>query len=227
MEVHMIPAKLRYSVRRLFENSGFEEYQHNRKSGVLNVRALPTIGHNDRLFKQRKEHDGIDSAVVIVLDVSGSMFKNKDPLNSKMYHAILATYALLDTLTKAGVITSVVTFGCDVSMLKDFNTPYQRIKPLLERITAGGGTNDSTALQYAHGLLLNRQEERRVCFMMTDGIGDSDQCREQAITGENLGITTIGIGIRADVSYIYKNAVTIEKIEDMGTVAFDKLKLAA
>jgi len=28
------------------------------------------------------------------------------------------------------------------------------------------------------------------------------------------------------VTHIYKNAVTIEKLEDMGTVAFDKLKLA-
>lgn len=223
----MIPAKLRYTVRKLFENSGFEEYQMNRKAGALNVRALPTIGHNDRLFKQRREHDGIDSAVVIVLDVSGSMFNLKAPLKSKMYHAILATYALLDTLSKAGVSTSVVTFGCDVSLLKDFNTPYQRIKPLLERITAGGGTNDSTALQYAHGLLLKRQEERKVCFVLSDGIGDADQCREQAISGENLGITTIGIGIRSNVSHIYKNAVYIEQIEDMGTVAFDKLKLAA
>ena len=99
----MIPAKLRYTVRKLFENSGFEEYQNNRKSGSLNVRALPTMAHNDRLFKRRKEHDGIDSAVTIVLDVSGSMFKNKDPLTSKMYHAILTTYALLDTLSKAEI----------------------------------------------------------------------------------------------------------------------------
>jgi cobalamin biosynthesis protein CobT len=226
-EVFMIPAKLRYSVRKLFENSGFEEYQNNRKSGVLNVRALPTMAHNDRLFKRRKEHDGIDSAVVIVLDVSGSMFKNKDPLNSKMYHAILATYALLDTLSKAGVATSVVTFGCEVSMLKDFNTPYQRVKSLLESLYAGGGTNDSMALQFAHNLLLSRQEERRVCFLISDGIGDADHCREQALIGENLGLTTIGIGIRSDVTHIYKNAVTIDKIEDMGTVAFDKLKLAA
>jgi cobalamin biosynthesis protein CobT len=47
------------------------------------------------------------------------------------------------------------------------------------------------------------------------------------LSGENLGITTIGVGIRSDVTHIYKNAVTIEKLEDMGTVAFDKLKLAA
>jgi len=223
----MIPAKLRYSVRKLFENSGYEEYQNNRKSGVLNVRALPTMAHNDRLFKRRKEHDGIDSAVTIVLDVSGSMFKNHSPLNSKMYHAILATYALLDTLSKAGVTTSVVTFGCEVSLLKDFNTPYQRVKPLLERITAGGGTQDYVALSYAHSLLLNRQEERKVCFLLTDGIGKADACKEQAMSGERLGITTIGIGIRSDLTHIYKNAVTIDKIEDMGTVAFDKLKLAA
>ena len=223
----MIPAKLRYTVRKLFENSGFEEYQNNRKSGSLNVRALPTMAHNDRLFKRRKEHDGIDSAVTIVLDVSGSMFKNKDPLTSKMYHAILTTYALLDTLSKAGVTTSVVTFGCEVSLLKDFNTPYQRVKPLLESITAGGGTNDSTALQYAHGMLLTRTEERKVCFFISDGIGDSDGCKQQALIGENLGITTIGVGIRNDVRHIYKNAVYIDNLSDLGTVAFDKLKLAA
>jgi len=222
----MIPAKLRYTVRKLFENSGFEEFQNNRKSGVLNVRALPTMAHNDRLFKRRKEHDGIDSAVTIVLDVSGSMFRPAKPLDSKMYHAIFATYALLDTLSKAGVATSVVTFGCEVSLLKDFNVPYQRVKPMLERLQSGGGTQDFTALSYAHGLLLNRQEERKVCFFLTDGIGNADACREQALSGENLGITTIGVGIRSDVTHIYKNAVTIEKLEDMGTVAFDKLKLA-
>lgn len=222
----MIPAKLRYTVRKLFENSGFEEFQHNRKSGVLNVRALPTMAHNDRLFKRRKEHDGIDSAVTIVLDVSGSMFRQGRPLESKMYHAILATYALLDTLSKAGVATSVVTFGCEVSLLKDFNVPYQRVKPMLERLQSGGGTQDYVALSYAHGLLLNRQEERKVCFLLTDGIGNADACREQALSGENLGITTIGIGIRSDVTHIYKNAVTIDKLDDMGTVAFDKLKLA-
>jgi hypothetical protein len=155
------------------------------------------------------------------------MFKNHSPLNSKMYHAILATYALLDTLSKAGVTTSVVTFGCEVSLLKDFNIPYQRIKPLLERISAGGGTQDYVALSYAHSLLLNRQEERKVCFLLTDGIGKADACKEQALSGERLGITTIGIGIRSDLTHIYKNAVTIDKIEDMGTVAFDKLKLAA
>jgi cobaltochelatase CobT len=223
----MIPAKLRYTVRKLFENSGFEEFQNNRKSGVLNVRALPTMAHNDRLFKRRREHDGIDSAVTIVLDVSGSMFNNNSPLNSKMYHAILATYALLDTLSKAGVATSVVTFGSEISLLKDFSTPYQRIKPLLERLVAGGGTQDFVALSYAHGLLLSRQEERKVCFFLTDGIGKAQACKEQAISGENLGITTIGVGIRSDVTHIYKNAVTINQLEDMGTVAFDKLKLAA
>ena len=223
----MIPAKLRYTVRKLFENSGFEEFQNNRKSGVLNVRALPTMAHNDRLFKRRREHDGIDSAVTIVLDVSGSMFNNNAPLNSKMYHAILATYALLDTLSKAGVATSVVTFGCEVSLLKDFSTPYQRVKPLLERLVAGGGTQDFVALSYAHGLLLNRQEERKVCFFLTDGIGKAQACKEQAISGESLGITTIGIGICSDVTHIYKNAVTINQLEDMGTVAFDKLRLAA
>lgn len=222
----MIPAKLRFTVRKMFENSGTEDFQPNRRTGSLNVRALHTVGHNDRLFKRRFETAGVDSAVVIVLDVSGSMF-NKDMPNSRMNHAVQCTYALLDTLSKAGVATSVVTFSGRVSVLKPWDMPYRKSKPLLECVNPHGSTNDYKALSFAHRMLYGRDEQRKVAFVITDGGGDNDACKEQALTGERLGVTTIGVGIMEDVSYIFKNAVTVNKLEDLGTVAFDKLKLAA
>ena len=218
----MIPAKLRYEIRRLFENSGTEEFNINRKQGSLNVNALPHIGHSDRLFKRRSEVAGIDSAVSIVLDCSGSM-SNDD----RMQHAIDVCYALLTTLSQAGVPTSVVTFSGVVSTLKPWNTPYQRVKPLLECVACSGGTNDYAALNFAHGMLLRRNEARKVCFVLTDGEGAPAATRDQCNAGSRLGITTIGIGIQEHVSHVYPNAVRVNNLTDMGTVAFNKLKLAA
>ena len=218
----MIPAKLRYEIRRLFENSGTEEFNINRKQGSLNVNALPTLGHSDRLFKRRSEVAGIDSAVSIVLDCSGSM-----QADDRMQHAVDVCYALLTTLGQAGVPTSVVTFSGVVSTLKPWGMTHQRAKPLLERIHCGGGTNDYAALNFAHGMLLRRPEARRVCFVLTDGEGAPDATNEQCLSGARLGITTIGIGIQENVSRVYPNAVRVDNLADMGTVAFNKLKLAA
>jgi cobaltochelatase CobT len=218
----MIPAKLRYEIRKLFENSGTEEFNINRKQGSLNVNALPNIGHSDRLFKRRSEVAGIDSAVTIVLDCSGSM----DDYN-RMQHAVDVCYALLTTLSQAGVHTSVVTFSNVISTLKPWQMPYQRTKPLLERMRCSGGTNDYAALNFAHGLLLRRSEERKVCFVLTDGEGSPEATHDQCNAGSRLGITTIGIGIQSDVSSVYPNAVQVNNLADMGTVAFNKLKLAA
>ena len=217
----MIPAKLRYEIRKMFENSGTEEYNINRKQGSLNVNALANIGHTDRLFKRRAEVAGTDSAVTVVIDCSGSMD------GERMQNAVNVCYALLTTLSQAGVATSVVTFSGLVSVLKPWNMPYQKTKQLLEHLDASGGTNDYAAVNFAHGLLHRRSEARKVCFVLTDGEGSPAATRDQCLSGSRLGITTIGIGIQENVSHVYPNAVRVDKLEDMGTVAFNKLKLAA
>ena len=77
-----VSAKLRFEVRRLFDNTGTSDHQVGRKSGSVNVRTLHTIpSGNERLFKRRLDVDGIDSAVVIVLGGSGSMFNFKRKLS--------------------------------------------------------------------------------------------------------------------------------------------------
>jgi cobalamin biosynthesis protein CobT len=225
----MIPAKLRYEVRRMFENTGTEDFSRGRRTGSLNIAALPTMAHNDRLFKRRHEVAGVDSAVVIVIDVSGSMFGHNDTPVQKynILHAVHTAAALLDTLHHAGVATAVITFASNVSMLKPFDLHYRKAFPLLESLRAGGGTNDCEALQQAHRLLYGRPEARKVAFVLTDGCGDGDATYDQALSGARLGVTTIGVGIKHDVSHVYPNSVTVNSLADLGGVAFNKLKLAA
>ena len=218
----MIPAKLRYEIRKMFENSGTEEFNINRRTGSLNINALSNIGHSDRLFKRRHEVAGVDSAVTIVLDCSGSM-----DFYGRMPNAVNVCYALLTVLAASGVATSVVTFNHSISVLKPWAMPVPRSKELLESISPTGSTNDYSALSFAHGLLLRRPEARKVCFVLTDGEGDPDATRAQCLSGAKLGVTTIGVGILEDVGHVYPNAVYVNNVADLGTVAFNKLKLAA
>ena len=221
-----VPAKLRYNLKTLFDNSGKEEFQRNRKTGAVNVHALTKVGQTDRLFQRRLEVDGIDTAVVIVLDVSSSMFDD-DANRGRARVAVQATVALLDTLNKAQVASSVLTFGSHASVLKDWTCPAVKAIAKLGRIDAGGSTNDYFAVRYAHELLLARKEERKMVFVITDGEGNAELTREQVDTGTRLGITTVGIGIKHDVKHIYPQSVKVSVLADLGNESFKQIKLAA
>ena len=222
-----VSAKLRFEVRRLFDNTGTSDHQVGRKSGSVNVRTLHTIpSGNDRLFKRRLDVDGIDSAVVIVLDVSGSMFNFKRKL-SPIQAALNACASLVDALNSAQVQTAVLTFGCETAILKPFNLPAKKALAVMPNVVSGGGTNDYFAVRYAHELLHAVDAQRKICFVITDGRGRPSEVRDQVKAGESLGITTIGVGIMSDVTDIYKNAVIVRKVEDLGAIAFNKIKLVA
>jgi Mg-chelatase subunit ChlD len=236
-------ARLRYEVKRLFENTANDEWQVNRRAGSLNVRALPKVSTSDRLFKRRLESEGVDSAVIVVLDVSGSMFDNQHKYDHRgveitddkgnyltycyMDHAVKATAALLDTLTRAGVKVSLHAFGSRTSVLKGFDETLVRGLSKLAHVSSGGNTNDYQAVRYAHEVLAYRTEARKAVFVITDGAGDAKATRAQVASGEALGISTIGIGIDMDVKDIYPKSICIKSAEDIGNASFKQIKLAA
>lgn len=225
-----VPARLRYEVKRLFENSGLSDFTRNRKAGSVNVHALPNVATgSDRVFKRRLEVEGVDSAVVICLDISGSMFEPQcvgDPA-PLIGSAVMTCRALLETLDAAGVKTAVVCFGSCVSVPKRFEKNAKQAGIKLGKVVQGGATNDYTALRYAHQMLAQRHERRKITFVITDGLGKPDAVKQQVASGNALGITTIGVGIKFDVTHIYGNAVTVKVAADLGAVSFKQIKLAA
>jgi cobalamin biosynthesis protein CobT len=218
-----IPAKLRYEVKRLFDDSGLSDFTRNRKAGVVNIHALPTVATgNDRVFKRRLEVEGVDSAVVICLDVSGSMFDDY-----LIAPAVMTCRALLETLDAAGVKTAVLCFGSALSVPKGFNKSARQASIVLGTVKQGGSTNDYAALRYAHQMLVQRHERRKIAFVITDGFGNPGAVQQQVASGKAMGVTTIGIGIRANVTSIYGQAVTVRDIADLGNASFKQIKLAA
>jgi Mg-chelatase subunit ChlD len=187
---------------------------------------------SETLFQRRYEEEGIDSAVVILLDVSGSMYDGISvgvgkPRVTRMASAAPVCVALLETLSAAQVATALVTFDDFTSVLKPWNMNYRKAVTMLEKIAGMGGSDDATALMHVHQMLYRRPEKRRICFVLTDGQGDIQQAKAQVASAARLGVTTIGIGINADVSHVYPNNVKIDSLEDLGRVTFTKLKLAA
>ena len=227
-----VPAKLRYEVRRLFENSGIDEFQRNRRSGAVNVHALPSHTFNDKLFKLRRSVDGIDTACVVLIDASGSMitdggYDKKTGTPLRMLNALRTGAALIDTLRRAQVSTAVMAFGDNPVVVKDFKTSVPKALDRMSRMVDFGATNDYIAVRAAHGMLLNTPEQRKICFVITDGEGDRVSTKEQCEIGARLGITTIGIGIDLSVSDVYPQAITVSDMSELATVSFNKIKLAA
>jgi Mg-chelatase subunit ChlD len=232
-----VPARLRFEVKKLFENSAREEFQTNRRAGSVNVKALHKVGLSDSLFKRRLETEGVDSAVVILLDVSGSMFYiTRVPSDSApdgyenvslIDPSIKVCAALADSLKRAGAKVSILTFGDAVSVLKSFDDPSPKMLQRLALVRDGGSTNDYTAIRYSHQLLMNRPEERKVLFVLTDGVGDQQSARSQCLAGDNLGITTIGVGILENISDTYPQSIRINNVNELGTASFKQIKLAA
>ena len=224
-----IPARLRYEVKRLFDDSGLSDFTRNRKAGVVNVHALPTVASgNDRVFKRRFEVEGVDSAVVICLDVSGSMFDTNSYRPKPLIGpAVQTCRALLETLDAAGVKTAVLCFGSQISVPKGFNKSARQASTMLGTVSSGGSTSDYAALRYAHQMLAQRHERRKITFVITDGRGQPAAVRQQVASGKALGVTTIGIGIGTNVSDIYGQAVTVKDIADLGNASFKQIKLAA
>ena len=217
-----IPARLRSEVRRLFENSGRTDHQRGKPAGSIDTGALAsTAVGNNRVFKRRLDVEGIDSAVVIMLDLSSSMY------GDRITAAIPACAALMETLVSAGVDVCITAFSNRSAVIKPWAMPARRALALLPDLAIGGGTQDYAALRHAHGLLLRHPARRRVCFSLTDGDGQVDEAYGQVLAGEALGITTIGVGIHHRVHAVYPQNVTVWDLNDLGSVMLRHIKLAA
>lgn len=221
-----IPGKLRYNLKRLFDNSDYSDFQNNRKFGTVNTGALASYKHNANVFKLRREVEGINSAVVICLDVSQSMFTD-EPDQRRIKLAVQCASALVDTLRFAQVSTAILTFGSRVAVLKNWNDGVSQTKDRLAHIDEGGSTNDYNCIRYAHDLLLHRPENRKVCIVITDGEGWKQAATQQVKSGTNLGITTIGVGISLNVSSVYDQSINVQDVNDLGVETFKNIKLAA
>jgi hypothetical protein len=225
------PAKLRYELNRLFEGSAREQWNSGQRAGQINSGALSRHSFDDAVFRRRQEDEGIDTALSIIIDASGSTDSARDVGEPAIYQAELATVeAIYDALRGTNVAIETYCYGNETVRITNFGEGVNVFRANVKNAWSNTGldNNDLQPLIIAHRSLLARPEKRRIVLYLTDGgIFAEKEVYNQSVVGANLGITTIGVGIYCNLAGIFPQYVNIANLKSLANTSFAQIKLAA
>jgi cobalamin biosynthesis protein CobT len=183
-----------------------KELQDKRKR---NVKIAPAGGRiaSNRIWRLNAVGDtnvfrldtatcGIDAAVTVMLDRSGSM----DMCIVEAAAAALACSQALERISK--VRTSIEMFpgqygepGNTVT-LQSFGQSARQVVRKASEVNAEGGTPLTEALQDAIPKLMAQRVKKRIVFIVTDGVPNNVvTAKEEMARAQALGVEFVGIGI--------------------------------
>ena len=164
------------------------------RRGTLHTSSLHRLQvGNTRVFQKESQQQGINTAVHILLDASGSMAGA--PINL----ANRACFAVAKALGHIrGVKPAVTAFPATAGT--NSVSPIMRhgqAVPDLFDIRASGGTPLAAALWWVLQTMLPLKEQRRIILVITDGMPDNPLAANNAIgVAQKLGFEVYGLGIR-------------------------------
>ena len=179
-----------------------------------------------RLFARRVETRALSTAVVILLDTSGSMYDECAGGLKRFEIANPAAYALHVALKGLpGVVAASAAFATpsrhqpSLNVLVDF---AEAPKSSAFNIQPDGGTPTHDALWYARAALLQRPEARKIILLLTDGYPMNAEETLAATTGcEKDGIEIAALGIETEaVSRYWKNFQIIRDVRELPQAMF-------
>lgn len=166
-------------VRRLLQIRARSRHEYGVKRGKLDQARLSRLamrdapGFNERVFKRKIVADTMDSAVMILLDCSGSMS------GSKWAHAVKSAELINATVSRAlGIPLEVLAFtdyrgGTVIYEAKLFSELRVADLELVSRLGYAdayqSGNADGEAILFAYDRLRQRKEKRKVLIVCSDG----------------------------------------------------------
>lgn len=171
-----------------------------------------------KIFKKKIDTVEINTAVTVMLDLSGSMDDKYDVANA-------AAFALHNTLfgLKGVSVCSLEFSGKsnqpEVNILVDFGK-----KPLSECFNhyPFDGTPTHMAIWAARAMLLQRSEPRKIMLILTDGCpdkGSDTQAATMRTMAEGIEVAAIGI-MHSGVKNYWKNNRIINTIQELPAAMF-------
>lgn len=210
---------------------GFLQAQTQRRCSIgrrgnLHANSLHRLQvGNDRVFQKESEHQGVNTAVHIMLDVSGSMAGA--PINL----ANRACYAVATALSHIrGVNPAVTVFPATAVTNSVF--PIMRhghAVPDLFDIRASGGTPLAGALWWVLQTMLPLNEQRKMILVITDGMPDNRLAANNAIgVAQKLGFEVYGLGIRDEhITHLLPHtSKVVNDLPDLVPAMFAMLQIA-
>ena len=233
------------------------DWDGGREHGRLDSRRLASAYNGmANVFKMREERADMETALTMLIDLSGSMG------GYKARTAELCVIAMSEAIDRTGIKYEVLGFNTASSWNTNIPEPegnrrnYSRIDPIdmyifkafEERLVdckssmatisalAGGANCDGESIGYAYDRLRKRQEKRRVMIVFSDGYPASggyvgmncDQhCRYIVDKISKDGTDIIGVGINSDsVQQYYPKYVVVNSLDDLAKGGMDMLSKA-
>lgn len=223
-------AKLRAQLNGLIQASKLKRSVAGRSGRKIDNRILSRIRvGDDRLFIRREEKKGVNTAVLLVMDGSSSMYNNTP--GEKMYTATRSCYVALDAMYSIPGVTSAAVEFNDIP-----NTVYnlcgwgQKPDSKLFNHDSARGTELSTALWFAWGELLARPEPRKIAIIFSDGdtgYSDKNPTRAAIQRMKADGIELVGIGIQdtnLKDDFLPKETQVIDNLDELTPALLKLLK---
>lgn len=228
-------------IKRLLTIMSRDKYEYGKKRGYIHNNNLYRVtikdskSYAEKIFKQRKQSEVLDTCVSVLIDMSGSMG------GTKMQHAAQAAILLNDAIAKLGVPVEIAGFtehytGPVHYLFKKFDTKCDGTL-LKERIKKGtedmAQNADGESILYAYHRIKYRKEKKKILIVLSDGQPAAD--RGYGIVGftkkivksiEKQGQVQIyGIGIRSDaVKSFYKEYKILKESSELEQVLLSFIK---
>jgi cobalamin biosynthesis protein CobT len=247
---------LRTKLARIIRTLTEARTAHDQERGRLDTTALHQLRlNNKRVFSVVTPAIELDTAVSIVIDMSGSM-GCADNAGSASHYARATCVALAEAFTALNVPFEVVGFDNNsmirpprrpgfvnrtplrFRVFKGFDEQFKKVAPRFVGITGQLDNSDGEAVLECAKRLASRPEPRKIMFVLSDGApccsgmgpeGDKHlQDSVKRIT--KAGIEVIGIGLRhAAVAHYYgeKQGAQYVVINDLTTMAADIFRVAS
>lgn len=196
------------------------------RRGRLDTGHLHRLAVSDpRVFRIKSERSGIDTAVHILLDCSGSMVR-------RIHLACQACYAVASALEASRINVAVTAFpGAQLP-----NGSYTTVSPIIRHgqkvhtsldLGPAGGTPMGESLWWVMQDMLPLTEKRKLILVLTDGDPDSANCATQAIRqGMLAGFEIYGVGITSSaiMSLLPGRSVVVNAVADLASAMFSLLQ---
>lgn len=206
-------------------------YVGGKKRGRINKRRLATVPlGNERVFRTKEVHDVLDTAVLLLVDSSGSMS------GTRYTCATAATVELCNVLQAIGISHSVLGFthDYDSSVIyehKNFNERVDILSSMCSDDTSLAGNSDGNSLLYAADKLMQQKQKRKVMIVLSDGQpvdGKSAVALLKKVASDldnSKAIDLYSIGIETtSVEHFYKNTSVIEDASELEDTLLTLLK---
>ena len=191
--------------------------------GRLDGRLLHRLSvQNPRVFLRREEVPGVNTAVHILLDISGSMYR-------RIHLATSACYAVASALSgipgiNVGVTAFPATTPNDIPGVCPLVRHGQRVGTGFD-VPATGSTPLAEALWWIAKTMLSLKENRKILLLITDGQPDNSQKTLEALQMlQNIGIEVMGIAIQSpELARLLPIQTNIDNMNDLAGAMFNML----